>query len=248
MSKLLSDRIALVTGAARGIGAATAAALAEAGAHVVAVGRSGRNLKETEDRIRKAGGAVTCEVCDLSNLASIRDLAASVEKRFGKIDVLVGNAAILGTRPLLNETDLDDWQSVIAVNLTANMQLIRWFDALLKKSDAPRAVFITAGSTQHPRVKGSAYSVAKTGLEGMVRIYAAENENTALRANLFNPGPVRTTMRATVAPDEDPMTLDTPEQVAEKIVSICLPAVTATGQLYSYPEKRFTKFGVPTPA
>jgi len=245
MDKPLKDRVALVTGAARGIGAATAAALAQAGAHVVAVGRSLDSLKDTEARIRNVGGLVTCEAFDLSNLAGISELAASVGQRFGKLDVLVGNAATLGNRPLMKDTGLEDWQAVIDVNLTANMQLIRWFDALLQKSDAPRAVFLTAGSTQHPRVKGSAYSVAKCGLEGMVRIYAAENENSALRVNVFNPGATRTTMRATVAPDEDPMTLDTPEQVAEKIVSICLPSVTATGQLYNYPSKKFMKFTPP---
>jgi NAD(P)-dependent dehydrogenase (short-subunit alcohol dehydrogenase family) len=247
MSKPLVNRIALVTGAARGIGAATAAALADAGAHVIVVGRSLDSLKATEQKVRNAGGAISCEALDLADLKAIPGLAASVDKRFGKLDVLVGNAAKLGSRPTLNQTDIDDWQSVIAVNLTANVQLIRCFDALLQKSDAPRAVFITAGSAQAPMVKGSAYTVAKAGLEALVRIYAVENANAALRANLFNPGPVRTSMRATVAPKEDPMTLDTPEQVAEKIVSVCLPSVTVTGKLYSYPNKKFMNFSAPVP-
>lgn len=248
MASPLENRLALVTGAAKGIGAATAAKLAEAGAHVLALGRDAGSLKKTEQRIRDAGGTVDIVVCDLAKPEQIRELSETIDHRFGRLDILVGNAALLGARPLLNETDFADWQTVLAVNLTANMLLIRWLDGLLRKSDAARAVFITAGSTQHPFPKGSAYTVTKAGLEALARIYAVETEKTTLCVNLFNPGPVRTTMRAAVAPNEDPMTLDTPDQVAEHIADICMTGVTVTGKLYSYPDKKFMNFGKPTPA
>lgn len=248
MSLPLDGRIALITGAARGIGAGCAEAFAAAGAHVLALGRSAESLEPVRQQVQSSGGKISCEVVDLAKGEMIAALARSIRERFGKLDILVGNAAILGNRWPLSRTDIADWQAVITVNLTANVLLIRWLDELLQKSDAPRAVFMTALSAQEPRVNGGAYSVAKAGIESMARMYAAENAGRPLRVNVFSPGPVRTTMRAAVAPDEDPMSLDTPAQVAQKIVSICLPEVTETGKLYSYTKKRFMSFQMPIPA
>jgi NAD(P)-dependent dehydrogenase (short-subunit alcohol dehydrogenase family) len=138
------------------------------------------------------------------------------------------------------------FDDVMAVNVTANYRLIRALDPLLQKSDAGRAVFLTSGAAWAPIAYWGPYSVSKAAVELMARIYAAETATTRLRVNVFNPGPIRTRMRATAMPGEDPMTLDTPENCAEKIIDLCLPGYTETGSLYSYRVKKFLTFSPPS--
>jgi NAD(P)-dependent dehydrogenase (short-subunit alcohol dehydrogenase family) len=245
MSKPLSDRIALITGASRGIGHATALALAKAGAHIVAIARTVGGLEELDDAIKAAGGTATLVPLDLKDYEGIDRLGASLNERFGKLDVLVANAGILGSLSPMSHVEPKVFDDVMAVNVTANYRLIRSLDLLLQKSDAGRAVFLTSGAAWTPKAYWGPYSVSKAAVELMARIYAAETATTRLRINVFNPGPIRTRMRATAMPGEDPMTLDTPENVAEKILDLCLPAYTENGALYNYRVKKFLNWTPP---
>src|SRR6266849_4175882 len=241
----LADRIALVTGASRGIGAATARALAKAGAHVVAVARTVGGLEELDDAIRKAGGNATLVPLDVTDFEGLARLAGALGERYGRLDILIGNAGIAGPSSPLDHLTLKDWDEVMKVNVTANWQLICATDALLRRSDAGRAVFLTSGVAHNMRPYWGLYSTSKAALEALARTYAAETERTAVRVNLFNPGPTRTRMRAQVMPGEDPMTLPPPEEVAEKIVALCLPGFTETGRLYDYPRDKLLAFRKP---
>jgi NAD(P)-dependent dehydrogenase (short-subunit alcohol dehydrogenase family) len=239
VSKPLSDQIAVITGASRGIGHATALALAKAGAHVIAVARTVGGLEELDDAIKAIGGTATLVPLDLKDYEGIDRLGASLNERFGRLDVLVANAGILGSLSPMSHVEPQVFDDVMAINVTANYRLIRSLDPLLQKSTAGRAVFLTSGAAWTPLAYWGPYSVSKAAVELMARIYAAETATTPLRVNVFNPGPIRTRMRATAMPGEDPMTLDTPENVAEKILDLCLPAYTETGTLYSYRLKKF---------
>jgi NAD(P)-dependent dehydrogenase (short-subunit alcohol dehydrogenase family) len=245
MSQPLAGRIALVTGASRGIGHATAMALATAGAHVVAIARTQGGLEELYDEITRTGGTATGVPLDLKDYAGIDRLGATLNERFGKLDVLVANAGILGVLSPLGHVEPRVWDDVMAINVTANYRLIRSLDPLLQKSDAGRAVFLTSGAAWVANAYWGPYSVSKAAVELMARIYAAENASTKLRVNVFNPGPIRTRMRATAMPGEDPLTLDVPENVAEKIVDLCLPSYTETGTLYNYRVKKFLTWTPP---
>ncbi len=247
MTKPLDTRIALVTGASRGIGRATAKALAAAGAHVVAVARTVGGLEELDDEIRGLGGAATLVPLDLTDSDGIARLGAALYERHGRLDVLVGNAGIAGPSSPLGHIDLKPWNDVIAINLTANFQLVRCMEPLLRASDAGRAVFITSGAASKATAYLGPYAVSKAGVETLARVWAHETATTAIRVNLFNPGPIRTKMRATVMPGEDPMTLDTPEQAAEFILPLCLPSFTDSGRLYDYPSKSLMDFRRPAP-
>jgi NAD(P)-dependent dehydrogenase (short-subunit alcohol dehydrogenase family) len=246
MPKPLADRIALVTGASRGIGAATALKLAETGAHVVAVARTVGGLEELDDRIRAADGTATLVPGDLKDGAAIDRLAGALAERYGRLDVLVGNAGILGPLSPLGHVQPQAWDDVIAINVTANWRLVRALDPLLQKSTAARVVFLTSGAAARAIAYWGPYSVSKSALEMLARIYAAENASTNVRVNLFNPGPIRTRMRAHAMPGEDPMTLDPPEQAAVKVVELCLPSFNATGKLYNYPTRTLMGFQPPT--
>jgi NAD(P)-dependent dehydrogenase (short-subunit alcohol dehydrogenase family) len=242
---VLSGRIALVTGASRGIGAATALALGKAGAHVVAVARTVGGLEELDDAIRAAGGSATLVPLDMADLAGLARLAGALNERYGQLDILVGNAAIVGPSSPLDHITLQDWDEVMKVNVTANWQLICATDALLRRSDAGRAVFLTSGAVHNMRPYRGLYSTSKAALEAVVRTYAAETERTAVRVNLFNPGPTRTRMRAQVMPGEDPMTLPPPEEVSEKIIALCLPEFSETGRLYDFRSRKLMSFRKP---
>jgi NAD(P)-dependent dehydrogenase (short-subunit alcohol dehydrogenase family) len=241
----LSGRIALVTGASRGIGAATALALARAGAHVVAVARTVGGLEELDDAVRAAGGTATLVPLDLTDTDGIIRLAAALQERYRRLDVLIGNAGLVGPSSPLDHVQPNDWIQVMAVNVTANWHLIRAMNALLRASDAGRAVFISSGAAHDLRTYRGPYSVSKAALEALVRTYAAETESTPVRVNLVNPGPTRTRMRAQVMPGEDPTTLPPPQAVAEKIVALCLPGFTESGRLYDYPSDRLLSFRKP---
>ena len=232
----LADRIALVTGASRGIGRATALALARAGAHVVAVARTVGGLEELDDAIRAVGGSATLVPLDLKDVPGIARLAAALAERYRRLDVMVGNAGILGPLSPLNHVEPKAWDEVLAVNVTANWHLIRAMDALLKGSTAGRVVFVTSGIVAHPRAYWGPYAISKAALEVLARTYAAETVSTAVRVNLFNPGATRTRMRAAAMPGEDPAELKPPEPVAERILELCLPQFQETGKLYDYRE------------
>ena len=241
----LASRIALVTGASRGIGYAAALALARAGAHIVAVARTQGGLEELDDEIRKDGGSATLVPLNLTDSDGIARLGAALHERHGKLDILVGNAGVAGPSSPLGHINLKSWNDVMAVNVTANFQLIRCMEPLLKVSDAGRAVFITSGVANKALAYLGPYAASKAALETLARVWANETASTKLRVNLFSPGPIRTGMRAAVFPGEDPMDLDTPEQAAEFIVPMCSPEWSETGKLYDYRARRLMSFHPP---
>jgi NAD(P)-dependent dehydrogenase (short-subunit alcohol dehydrogenase family) len=243
--KPLADRIALVTGASRGIGFATSVALAKAGAHIVAVARTVGGLEELDDAIRAAGSSATLVPVDLKDHDGITRLGVALNERYGHLDVLVGNAGILGPLSPLGHIEPKVWDEVMAVNVIANAQLIRVMDPLLKAAEAGRAVFVTSGAASSAKAYWGPYAVSKAALEVLARTYAAETMTTRVRVNLLNPGPTRTRMRAAAMPGEVPSTLKKPDQVAEKIVELCLPSFTETGKLYDYGSGRLLSFRPP---
>ncbi len=245
MAKPLSDRVALVTGASRGIGAALALALAQAGAHVVAVARTVGGLEELDDKIRSAGGSATLVPLDVKDSDGIARLALALNERYQRLDVMVGNAGILGPLSPLSHIEPKDWDNLVAVNITANWQFIRCMGALLQRSAAGRAVFLTSGVAHMGRAYWGPYSASKAALEVLVRTYAAECATTPVRANLFAPGPTRTRMYTGAFPGIDPLTLPTPEDVAKAIVPLCLADCAETGKIYSFREKKFLDFRAP---
>jgi NAD(P)-dependent dehydrogenase (short-subunit alcohol dehydrogenase family) len=245
MTQPLASRIALVTGASRGIGYATARALAKAGAHIIAVARTQGGLEELDDEIRKDGGTATLVPLSLTDFDGIARLGAALHERHGKIDILVGNAAVASTSSPLGHIELKAWTDMMAINVNANFQLIRCTEPLLKQSDAGRAVFLTSGAASKALAYWGPYAASKAALDTLVRVWANETASTNLRVNLFSPGPIRTRMRAQVFPGEDPMTLDTPEQVAEFIVPMCRPDWTETGKLYDYKARKLLSFQGP---
>jgi NAD(P)-dependent dehydrogenase (short-subunit alcohol dehydrogenase family) len=245
MTQPLASRIALVTGASRGIGYATARALAKAGAHIIAVARTQGGLEELDDEIRKDGGTATLVPLSLTDFDGVARLGAALHERHGKIDILVGNAAVASTSSPLGHIELKAWTDMMAINVTANFQLIRCMEPLLKQSDAGRAVFITSGAASKALAYMGPYAASKAALDTLVRVWANETASTNLRVNLFSPGPIRTRMRAQVFPGEDPMRLDTADQVAELIVPMCSPDWTETGKLYDYKARKLLSFHPP---
>ena len=242
----LASRIALVTGASRGIGYATALALAKAGAHVIAVARTQGGLEELDDEIRKdGGGAATLVPLNLTDFDGIARLGAALHERHGRLDILVGNAGVIGPSSPLGHIDLKPWNEVMAVNVSANFQLIRCMEPLLKQSDAGRAVFVTSAAASKANAYLGPYAASKAALETLARAWAQETAATPVRVNLFDPGPTRTRMRATVFPGEDPATLDTPDQVAALIVPMCAPGWTETGKLFDYKTRTLKSFREP---
>src|ERR1700761_2285057 len=198
MTKPLASRIALVTGASRGIGYATAVALAKAGAHIVAVARTQGGLEELDDEIRKDGGSATLVPLSLTDTDGIARLGAALHERHGKLDILVGNAGVPGPSSPLGHIELKPWNDVMAVNVTANFQLVRCMEPLLKQSDAGRAVFITSGAASQALAYVGRSGASKSALETLVLVWAHEAATTKVRVPLFSPGLIRTRMRATL--------------------------------------------------
>ena len=246
MAKPLSDRIALVTGASRGIGAALALQLAQAGAHVIAVARTVGGLEELDDKIKAAGGSATLVPLDVKDSEGIARLALALNERYHRLDVLIGNAGIIGPLSPLDHIEPKDWDNMLAVNVTANWQLIRTMDPLLKNASAGRAVFLTSAVAYKGRAYWGPYAASKAALDALVRSYAAECATTNVRANLFAPGPTRTRMYAGAFPGIDPMTLPTPEAVAKAIVPLCLADCSESGKLYDFRAGKFLEFRAPT--
>jgi len=214
----MDKRITLVTGASQGIGRAACLALAEAGHHVIALARSKKALEALDDEVRALGGTMSLIPFDLKDAAAFEPLGLAIAEKFGRLDGLLGNAGLLGNIGPLQAGGERQFNETIDVNLSANWRLIRVFDPLLRRSEAPRAVFITSGVVPRPRAFWGPYQASKAGLEGLVIAWAEENEKSNLRVNLFDPGAVRTSMRADAVPGEDPMTLPTPADVAQHII------------------------------
>ncbi len=228
----LSGRIALVTGASRGIGRAVAKRYAEEGADLILTARTVGALEELDDEIRAINGKTSLLVpMDLRNFDTIDQLGAGLYERYGKLDVLVGNAGVLGQMSPLTHTEPQAWQEVIDVNLTANWRLIRSLDPLLRQSAAGRAIFVTSGAARGPRAYWGGYAISKAALEMLVGIYAQEIRQSTVRANLVDPGRTRTRMRATAYPGEDPQTLPAPEAVTEPFVRLARAEYTGNGEV-----------------
>jgi NAD(P)-dependent dehydrogenase (short-subunit alcohol dehydrogenase family) len=239
MARRLSGRVALVTGASRGIGYAVASAFAAEGAHVVALARTVGGLEELDDAIRIAGGTATLVPADLRDYPALDRLGAALFERFGKLDIFIGNGGILGRLTPLAHVDPKLWDEVMAVNVTANWRLIRSLDLLLRQSDSGRALFVTSGVARRVPAYWGPYAVSKAALEALVKTYAAETATTNLRVNLVSPGPVRTRMRAEAMPGEDPETLPPPEAVAAALLPLLDPALTVTGAIFDLRDGQF---------
>lgn len=231
MIKLLEGRIALVTGASRGIGRAVAERFAREGATVVALARTQGALEELDDSLRGEGlPPLVLVPGDINDETLIDRMAAALAERFGRLDVLVGNAGILGTLSPVGHIKPALWDLVLATNLTANWRLIRYLEPLLKRSTDPRAIFMTASVGHEPRAYWGAYAAAKAGLENLVKIWADEVATTPLRVNLYDPGPTRTGLRTKAFPGDDPKTLPSPESHSDALVALASPGCTRHGE------------------
>lgn len=239
----LKGRVALVTGASRGIGRAAALALAREGAHLIIVGRALGSLEDTDDAIQASGGTATILKLDLKQGERVDQLGPTLLQRFGKLDILIGNAGMLGNlTPVAHVTD-DAWAGVVCVNFVANWRLIRTLDPLLKRSDAGRAVFVTSGAAGKSTPYWGLYGASKAALEVLVKTYAAESATTPVKVNLVDPGPVRTGMRAKAYPGEDPAILPTPDEVAPLFVELVLPDCALSGEVVNFRAWRLTAAG-----
>ncbi len=227
----LEGRIALITGASRGIGAAVAKHFAREGAHVILVARTTSDLEAIDDSVQADGGTATLVPLDLTEFAAIDQMGAAIAERFDRLDVLVGNAAILGTLSPIGHTDPETWERTFAVNVTANWRLIRAFDPILRASDSGRAIFVTSGVGSRAIPYYGAYAASKAALNRMVETYAAEVTKTKLKVNLIDPGVVRTAMRAQTFPGEDPAGLPPPESVTEAFVRLAGSRVRSHGKI-----------------
>lgn len=227
----LAGRVALVTGASRGLGAAVAERLAAEGAHVVLTARTVGGLEEVDDAIRGGGGGATLAPLDLTDHEGIDRLGAAIYERFGRLDILVGNAAMLGTISPTGHIDPKIWERVLSVNLTANWRLIRIFDPLLRRSEAGRAIFVTCAPARGAAPYWGAYAASKAALETLIRNYAGEVTKTALRVNLIDPGPLRTKLRAAAFPLEDPAALRLPEDAAPAFIDLAAAGCARHGEL-----------------
>lgn len=230
----LKDRIAVVTGASRGIGRAAAVALSRQGAHIIAISRTQGGLTDLDDELKEHGGSATLVPLDVCNGEGIDRLGAAIYERWGRLDILVGNAAILGPLTPVSHLDPKAFDKLLNVNLVANHRLIRSLDPLLRVSDAGRAIFVTSGVATTNKAYWGGYGTTKAGLEAMVRTYANELANTAICINLLDPGPVSTKMRAQAMPGEDPASLPCPQDIAPLFVKLAAPDYTGSGKTIRY--------------
>ncbi|HEV7335797.1 MAG TPA: SDR family NAD(P)-dependent oxidoreductase [Bosea sp. (in: a-proteobacteria)] len=236
MTKPLQGRVALVTGASRGIGRAAAIAYAEAGAHVVAMARTTGALEELDDAIRAVGGSATLVPADLADAGAIERLGPALLQRWGKLDIFLANAGILGPLSPLTHASPKEWAKVFDINVTANWRLLKSIEPALQASDAGRVIMLSSGAAHKCMAYWGPYSISKAALEAMARSYANETLRTPLRVMLVNPGPLRTRMRAEAMPGEDPQTLRTPEELAPHLVELASPAWSETGKIFDFPQ------------
>jgi NAD(P)-dependent dehydrogenase (short-subunit alcohol dehydrogenase family) len=227
----LAGRLALITGASRGIGAAVAKRFAREGAHVIALARTVGGLEELDDAIRAAGSTATLLPLDLRKFEQIDQMGAALYQRFGRLDVLVGNAGVLGSLSPMGHFEPKVWAEVMDVNLTANWRLIRALDPLLRLSEAGRAIFTTCAAARETTPYWGAYAASKAALETMAKIYAGEMAKTNVRVNLVDPGIVATALRAQGFPGEDRSKLRSPEDVTEAFVSLAMAECERHGEI-----------------
>ena len=227
----LADRIALITGASRGVGAAVAERFAREGAHVVLAARTVGALEVVDDKVRAAGGSATLVPVDLRDFIKIDELAARILDRWGRLDILVGNAAEFGVFSPLGHIDPATWAEVMDLNLTANWRLIRAMDPLLRAAPAGRAIFVTSEVAHGIHPYWGPYAISKAALEMLVKIYAGEITKTRVRANLIDPGIVRTRLRARAFPGENPAHLPPPESVSGAFLSLATPECIRNGEI-----------------
>jgi NAD(P)-dependent dehydrogenase (short-subunit alcohol dehydrogenase family) len=231
-SPRLKDRIALITGASRGIGRAVAEKFAAEGAHVLLVARTQEALEPVDDAIKANGGAATLIPLNLAHGPKIDALGPAIYERFGMLDILVGNAAILGRLSPLPHIPSQHWEQVMRINVTANWRLIRTLDPLLRRSDAGRVIFVTSSrAAEEGRAYWAPYSVSKAALECLAKTYANETRDSEVKVNLIDPGATATRMRAEAYPGEDQRSLQTPQDIAERFVPLAMPDWLETGQI-----------------
>ena len=230
-SKKLQGRVALVTGASRGIGAAVAKAFAAEGAHVILLARTQGGLEETDDAIRSIGGTATLLPFDLAEGKKIAGIGEGIATRFRRLDILVGNAGMLGDLSPVAMSDPKVFESVFKTNFLANYHLIRALDPLLRGSDAGRAIFVTSGAAKMQSPFWGAYASSKAALERMVETYAAETAYSPLRVNLIDPGVVNTNMRRDAFPAEDAAQLPMPDSIVQRFVDLASPVYAETGKI-----------------
>lgn len=234
----LKGRLALVTGASRGIGRAVALGLAQAGCHVIITARSLPGLESLDDEIQSAGGSATLLQLDLKKGEKVDQLGPTIYQRWQKLDILVGNAGILGPLSPLAHVTEDGWTSTIDINLNANWRLIRTLDPLLHRSDAGRAVFVTSGAATGKYAYWGPYAAAKAGLEAMVKVWSHEVASTNVRVNLVNPGATRTTMRAKAFPGENPDSLPAPAELVPMFLELLTPECERNGDIINFRDWR----------
>ncbi|HEY0900985.1 MAG TPA: SDR family NAD(P)-dependent oxidoreductase [Micavibrio sp.] len=233
----LSGRVALVTGASRGIGAAVAKAYAQAGAHVILTSRTTGALEEVDDAIQAAGGTSTIMPLNMLDLDKVDVMGPAIAEKFGRLDIAVGNAAMLGSLTPLGHVDAKEWARVMDLNVNANFRLIRTLDPLLRASDAGRMILVTSSLAQTPRAYWGAYAVSKAALESLGKVYAAETATTPLRVNMIDPGATRTAMRAKAYPGEDPAKPKAPEACVPLFLELAAAACTAHGEVFKVEDK-----------
>jgi NAD(P)-dependent dehydrogenase (short-subunit alcohol dehydrogenase family) len=241
----LSGRVAVVTGASRGIGYFIARELAAAGAHVIAVARTVGGLEELDDQIKAAGGQATLVPLDLADMAGIDRLGGAIHERWGKLDVLVANAAVLGVIAPIGHVEAKTFEKVMTINVTATWRLIRSVDPLLRLSDAGRAIVLTSNLAHSARAFWGPYAASKAAVETMTRSWAHETQSLPLRVNAADPGATRTAMRAQAMPGEDPETLPHPSEIARRIVPLASPTLKETGLIFQARHNRFVAYRQP---
>ena len=233
-TKPLKGHVILVTGASRGIGYASAVHLAKAGAHIIAIARTQGGLEDLDDAIKAVGSEATLVPMDLKNPDGLDQLAAIILERWGRLDGLFGNAAMLGDIMPAQQISPKTFDDIFAVNMTANYRLIRAMDPLLRAAPAGRALFMTSGVAQSHRAYWSAYAASKAALEAFISCWAKEIDITSVRANLLNPGAVRTAMRGKAMPGEDGSILPNPSDVAPLVVEMLSPDYAQNDQIVSF--------------
>lgn len=236
MTLPLAGRVALVTGASRGIGRAAALAFAAAGAHVVALARTTGGLEELDDEVRAIGGAATLVPVDLNDVPAIEKLGPALLERWGRLDILLANAGILGPLTPLTHASAKEWAEVFETNVTANWRLLKSVEPALQASDAARIILMSSGAAHKCLAYWGPYSISKAAVEALARTYAAETATTPLKVMLVNPGPLRTKMRAQAMPGEDPAVLRTPEDLAPHLVRLASPDWTESGKIFDFPQ------------